>query len=215
MAIYQHQPGGSRLGIILLLLWGALQAQEFPTDTLAGVEEVPPARKAFLVSLALYQKVSHAVPVFNCQFEPSCSHYMAQSISRYGVARGLLTGADRIVRCNPFAIVYYFREHPDSFDINERLYDPVPQDEKLRPPNLSTLLSIVPGLGRIRDGRIGDGLASFAVISAFAAGTYNLYARKKPLGTAIYGSITFLFWLGDFYSTMKPRREPARQPKSF
>ncbi len=39
----------------------------------------------------------------HCRFYPSCSDYMMQAIERYGVAKGVLLGIKRILRCNPFS----------------------------------------------------------------------------------------------------------------
>ncbi len=47
-----------------------------------------------------------------CRFEPSCSEYAIQAISRHGVIRGLGLATWRILRCHPF--------------YRGNLYDPVP-----------------------------------------------------------------------------------------
>lgn len=39
-----------------------------------------------------------------CRFYPSCSHYAIASIERFGVARGILLTAGRILRCQPLSI---------------------------------------------------------------------------------------------------------------
>ena len=36
-----------------------------------------------------------------CRFYPSCSHYAAQAIGRYGAARGGVLALWRVMRCNP------------------------------------------------------------------------------------------------------------------
>jgi putative membrane protein insertion efficiency factor len=46
-----------------------------------------------------------------CRFEPSCSHFAEQAISRHGLIRGVALALARIGRCHPF--------HPGG-------YDPVP-----------------------------------------------------------------------------------------
>jgi hypothetical protein len=38
----------------------------------------------------------------SCRFEPTCSHYMAQAIARYGVRRGGILGVKRVCRCHPW-----------------------------------------------------------------------------------------------------------------
>lgn len=38
-----------------------------------------------------------------CRYFPSCSEYTKLSIKNHGSARGLLKGAYRVLRCNPFS----------------------------------------------------------------------------------------------------------------
>jgi putative membrane protein insertion efficiency factor len=38
-----------------------------------------------------------------CRYEPTCSAYAVTAVQRHGVPRGLLLGAWRILRCNPFS----------------------------------------------------------------------------------------------------------------
>ena len=37
-----------------------------------------------------------------CRFHPTCSEYMAQSVARYGAARGIWMGLRRLGKCHPF-----------------------------------------------------------------------------------------------------------------
>ncbi|MFC1656383.1 membrane protein insertion efficiency factor YidD [Patescibacteria group bacterium] len=37
-----------------------------------------------------------------CKFQPTCSEYTYQAISRYGFLRGGFMGTWRVVRCNPW-----------------------------------------------------------------------------------------------------------------
>lgn len=48
-----------------------------------------------------YQRwISPGIPA-RCRFYPSCSQYAVEAIREYGVVRGLILGAWRIMRCNP------------------------------------------------------------------------------------------------------------------
>lgn len=38
-----------------------------------------------------------------CRYRPTCSEYMYQAISRYGIIYGLWLGMLRILRCHPWA----------------------------------------------------------------------------------------------------------------
>jgi putative membrane protein insertion efficiency factor len=38
----------------------------------------------------------------SCRFTPSCSLYTLQAIEKYGLLRGGLMGARRLLRCHPF-----------------------------------------------------------------------------------------------------------------
>lgn len=60
-------------------------------------------RRVVLVPIVLYQRViSPAIPR-RCKYEPTCSRYAVEAISRYGVVRGLLLAGWRLLRCNPFS----------------------------------------------------------------------------------------------------------------
>ena len=60
-------------------------------------------RILLLSLIRLYQATfSRALPPDSCRFYPSCSHYGYQAIYRYGVIKGSLMAAWRVMRCNPF-----------------------------------------------------------------------------------------------------------------
>lgn len=74
-------------------------------------------KRPLLALIAAYRRwISPARPR-RCRYEPTCSAYAAESIARFGAARGLLLAAYRLLRCNPFT-------HGG--------FDPVPRDFTLR-----------------------------------------------------------------------------------
>lgn len=60
-------------------------------------------KRLLLTLIAAYQRwISPARPR-RCRYEPTCSAYTAESVRRFGAARGLTLGAWRLLRCNPFS----------------------------------------------------------------------------------------------------------------
>jgi len=65
-----------------------------------------------LALLALYRAlVSPLLALLGarCRFYPSCSAYAAESVRRFGAARGSLRAARRLLRCHP--------GHPGGVDL--------------------------------------------------------------------------------------------------
>lgn len=63
-----------------------------------------------LSALQLYQqRISPRIGP-KCGFKPSCSRYSVQAIRNYGILRGLVMTADRLLRCHYCAGLYYPRE---------------------------------------------------------------------------------------------------------
>ncbi|MFC1847149.1 membrane protein insertion efficiency factor YidD [Chloroflexota bacterium] len=62
--------------------------------------------------IRLYQLTISRVLPPSCRFEPTCSQYTHEAITRFGVFKGLWLGSKRLSRCHPF---------------NEGGYDPVPE----------------------------------------------------------------------------------------
>jgi len=55
-----------------------------------------------LSGIRLYQRTISRVLPPSCRFVPSCSEYGYEAIERYGVVRGGLMAAWRVMRCNPW-----------------------------------------------------------------------------------------------------------------
>ena len=75
-------------------------------------------KRPLLALIAAYQRwISPAMPR-RCRYEPSCSSYMAESVRRFGAARGILLGSWRLLRCNPFSHGG-FDPVPEHFSLRE------------------------------------------------------------------------------------------------
>jgi hypothetical protein len=61
------------------------------------------ARAVATSPITLYRLViSPAIPQ-RCKYEPSCSRYAVDAIREYGILRGLVLAAWRLLRCNPWS----------------------------------------------------------------------------------------------------------------
>ena len=60
-------------------------------------------KRLLLALIGAYQRWISPSRPRRCRYEPTCSSYAAQSIGRFGVARGTLLAAWRLLRCNPFS----------------------------------------------------------------------------------------------------------------
>lgn len=57
-----------------------------------------------LAPIRFYQRyISPAIPP-RCRYYPSCSNYAVEAIRVHGPGKGLLLGAWRLLRCNPWSL---------------------------------------------------------------------------------------------------------------
>ena len=57
----------------------------------------------FLLPVRLYQRsISPYLPA-RCRYHPTCSAYAVDAVRNYGILRGSVLAAWRLLRCNPFS----------------------------------------------------------------------------------------------------------------
>ncbi len=60
-------------------------------------------RALAIAPIRLYQRaLSPAIPQ-RCKYYPSCSEYAVGAVREYGIVRGLVLAAWRLLRCNPLS----------------------------------------------------------------------------------------------------------------
>ena len=60
-------------------------------------------RRLATAPLRVYQAVISPALGPRCKYYPSCSEYAVQAVTRFGILRGLVLAAWRLLRCNPFS----------------------------------------------------------------------------------------------------------------
>lgn len=65
-------------------------------------------RRLALLLIRLYQLVLSPLLGPRCRFHPSCSHYAAEAIERFGIIKGSWLALRRVGRCHPL--------HPGGLD---------------------------------------------------------------------------------------------------
>ena len=60
------------------------------------------ARSAVVALLRGYKRWISPILPAACRFEPTCSEYAAEAVSRHGLARGAWLAVARLARCHPF-----------------------------------------------------------------------------------------------------------------
>ena len=60
-------------------------------------------RTAAIFPIRVWQRVVSPLIGPRCRYHPSCSEYAAQAIQRFGILRGGVLAAWRLLRCNPLS----------------------------------------------------------------------------------------------------------------
>jgi uncharacterized protein len=61
------------------------------------------ARAIVTAPIAVYQRVISPALPRRCKYEPTCSRYAIEAIRAYGILRGVVLAAWRVLRCNPLS----------------------------------------------------------------------------------------------------------------
>ena len=65
-----------------------------------NLQETSELKLAVTGLIRLYQKFISSQDGPSCNFSPTCSHFGIGCIQEYGILRGILLTADRLIRCN-------------------------------------------------------------------------------------------------------------------
>jgi uncharacterized protein len=60
-------------------------------------------RAVAVAPVRFYQRFISPVLPRRCKYHPSCSQYAVDAVRRFGILRGVVLAAWRIVRCNPLS----------------------------------------------------------------------------------------------------------------
>jgi putative membrane protein insertion efficiency factor len=64
-------------------------------------------REILIQPIRLYQKLVSPLLPASCKYHPSCSQYAIDSLRAFGLFRGTVLAAWRLLRCNPFSLGGY------------------------------------------------------------------------------------------------------------
>lgn len=62
-----------------------------------------PLRSLVLAPIWIYRRVISPLIPPRCRYYPTCSEYAVQAIQRFGILRGTVLAAWRLLRCNPWS----------------------------------------------------------------------------------------------------------------
>jgi uncharacterized protein len=80
-------------------------------------------RAVAVAPIRFYQRfLSPALPS-RCKYHPSCSQYAVEAIRHYGILRGVVLAAWRLLRCNPWS------HGGVDFVQDQKLFRPRPRPE--------------------------------------------------------------------------------------
>jgi uncharacterized protein len=69
-----------------------------------------------LLALRVYKAYLSVLFAGSCRFEPTCSQYAYEAIERFGVARGVWLGMQRLLRCHPLSRRFGYDPVPEKWE---------------------------------------------------------------------------------------------------
>ena len=72
------------------------------TTKLATQPRVSLMTKLFILPILAYQYLLSPLIPSSCRFQPSCSTYTKEAITKHGVRKGIWMGIKRLARCHPW-----------------------------------------------------------------------------------------------------------------
>lgn len=203
--------------IITIIIVSLISAQpETPADSLLKSNKTSIFQKTFIFPIVQWQKISYKSEAFNCQFYPSCSNYCSLAIKEYGPLYGTIIGLDRITRCNPSALYYHQKINGSYKDEDGRLIDyvsPTFYHKGHKSTVLSTVLAIIPGMGKIYSGRVYDGM--YGALNLFASLKAYSFAKENQnkIMMNVFGTTSLIFYISDIYGSWRAAK--YYQPKKI
>lgn len=135
-----------------------------------------------------------------CTFEPSCSQY-AEAVLHAAPWTGWMRASDRLLRCHPLNV-------GDYEIVDGRKWEP-PDVPRRRAPGIAVVLSPIPGVGSMVQGRLADGLAAFVTVGILGLGSWYYASQDSPVRAAAAGAFGAFFYVGSVYggaTTAAPSR---------
>ena len=202
---------GKATKIFILLIIGLSISQsqsKYPADTILVSKNTPLIKKMGVLPIAGWQRISYNSDFFNCQFEPSCSNYGAQSIHKHGLILGAFMASDRVIRCNPTAFQYHLKAGGKYNQLNKKLVDPIQPNFKQMNNHSKAFLSaglsvLVPGLGRAYTGSWIDGLLGFTLFYLTANTGYKAYQDNLPIKAPLFIGAAFIIYGGEIFGAYR------------
>lgn len=203
--------------IITIFVVSLISAQpKTPADSLLKSNNISFIQKAFIYPIVQWQKISYRSEALNCQFYPSCSNYCSVAIKENGPLFGTIIGLDRITRCNPSALYYHQKINGSYKDEDGRLIDyvsPTFYHKGHKSTVLSTVLAIIPGMGKIYSGRVYDGM--YGALNLFASLKAYSFAKENQnkIMMNVFGTTSLIFYISDIYGSWRAAK--YYQPKKI